>query len=792
MEKRPISDEIKKSYLEYAMSVIVSRALPDIRDGLKPVQRRILYAMSEMGFTHDKPYKKSARIVGETMGKYHPHGDTAIYDTMARMAQDFSLRYPLIDGQGNFGSIDGDAPAAMRYTEARMAPLSEEMIQDIDKETVKFRLNFDGSLEEPEYLPSKIPQLLINGTSGIAVGMATNLVPHNMTEVLDAVKFEIGKPDSTVEDLLKYVKAPDFPGGGIVFYTPELLNAYRTGKGKALCQGEVDLKEDRRIIITSLPYGINKSVFISNVAEQAKNEILKGITDIRDESDRTGMRIVIKVRDNEMRSLVLNQLYEHTELETSISIANLVLVNNEPKMLDLKSLIDKFIEHRLDIIVKRSEYDLKKNKAREHVLIGLDVALQNLDAVIELIKGSKDTVTARKGLIEKFELTEIQANAILDMRLQRITALETSKIRDELAQVRKKIEELEKIIADEAVRRKILTREMDEIRKKYGDNRRTKISYKEVKGRSIEDLIPSEESVIILSEGGLLKRVSLEEYKAQKRGGKGILTSTRKEDSIKGLVSCDSHDVIYFFTNTGRVLKSKAYEIPKKSRKAVGTVAEAILSISEGEKVEQIIKAPEKRGAYLVLVTKYGFIKKTPAKNLFDMRISGLKIITLAEDDEVIAVEHSEKPSKVFVLSSNGKAAVFETKEIRATGRTSRGVKSMKLKNGETVVTSFLVDDSGSVLSVSEKGIGKRTSLAQFPVHHRGSSGVFIFKESPKTGKIVKAVPVSDDQEIIIVSKKEKTIRMSVNGIRLQSRLTSGVRLISMDEDDQVITVTVV
>lgn len=792
MEKRPISDEIKKSYLEYAMSVIVNRALPDVKDGLKPVQRRILYAMSELGFTHDKPYKKSARIVGETMGKYHPHGDTAIYDTMARMAQSFSLRYPLIDGQGNFGSIDGDSPAAMRYTEARLAQISEEMTQDIEKETVRFRLNFDGSLEEPEYFPSKIPQLLVNGGSGIAVGMATNLVPHNMNEICDAIKFEIEKPESTVDDLLKHVKAPDFPGGGIVFYTPELLDAYKTGKGKALCQGEVDLKEDRRIIITSLPYGVNKSVFISNVAEQAKNEILKGITDIRDESDRTGMRIVIKVRDNDMRSLVLNQLYEHTELETSIAIANLVLVNNEPKLLDLKSLIDMFIGHRLDIIVKRSEFDLKKNKAREHILMGLDVALQNLDPVIELIKSSRDTAMARSGLMEKFALTDIQANAILDMRLQRITALETEKIREELAQVMKKIQDLEKIIANESVRKKILSKEMDEIRKKYGDSRRTKISYKEVKGRSIEDLIPSEESVIILSEGGLLKRVSLEEYKAQKRGGKGILTSTRKEDSIKSVVSCDSHDVIYFFTNTGRVLKSKAYEITKKSRKAVGTVAEAILPIGEAEKVEQIIKAPEKRGANLIIVTKNGFIKKTPAKNLFDMRVSGLKIITLGEDDEVIAVEHTEQPEKVFVLSSHGKAAVFETKEIRGTGRTSRGVKSMRLKNGETVVTSFLVDDASSVLSVSEKGIGKRTALTEFPVHHRGSSGVFIFKESPKTGKIVKAVPVSNDQEILIVSRKEKTIRLNVNELRLQSRLTSGVKLISMEEDDQVITVTVV
>ena len=787
MEKRPIENEIKQSYLEYAMSVIVSRAIPEVRDGLKPVQRRILYAMSELSFTHDKPYKKSARIVGETMGKYHPHGDAAIYDTLARMAQDFSFRYPLIDGQGNFGSIDGDSPGAMRYTEARMARLSEEMLQDIDKDTVPFRLNFDGSLEEPEYFPTKVPNLLINGSSGIAVGMATNMAPHNLNEVCNAIIYALEHKEYEVEDLLKIIKGPDFPGGGISFYTPELVDAYTKGRGKVITHGEVVMTEPKHIIIKSLPYNVNKSLFIQNVAEQVKNEVLKGITDIRDESDRTGMRIVIKVRDEDMKSLILNQLYEHTELESSFGIINLVLVNNQPKTLNLKGMVQTFIDHRLEVIVKRSEFDLRKLREREHILLGLTKALEDIDHVIEIIRKAKDVPDARAKLMKALDIDEIQTNAILDLRLQKLTTLEVSKVLEELAEVRSKIASLEDLLSSEEKRKAIIREEMLDLSKRYGDKRRTKITYKQVKGRSVEDLIPREDDVLILSEGNLLKRVSLEEYRAQRRGGKGIITSTRREDSIKSIVSSSSHDDIFFFTNTGRVLKSKAYEIEKKSRKSVGVTASTYLPLSEGETIKQIMKSPENKKSDLVIMTRNGFIKKTSATNLFNMRASGLKIITLGEDDEVVAVESTIGGKNIVVISNQGKASVFKLSEVRSTGRSSRGVRAMRLKDADYVITGFIAEDDQEVLTISEFGIGKRTPLEEFSVHHRGSSGILVFKKSDRTGRLVKAIPVSADDDIIVVTKNEKTIRLKVSGIKSQSRVTSGVKLIDVEEGDWVI-----
>ncbi len=790
MEKRPIENEIKQSYLEYAMSVIVSRALPEVRDGLKPVQRKILFAMSELGFTHDKPYKKSARIVGEAMGKYHPHGDTAIYDALARMAQDFSFRYPLIDGQGNFGSIDGDSPGAMRYTEARMARLSEEMLEDIDKNTVPFMLNFDGSLEEPEYFPTKVPNLLINGSSGIAVGMATNMPPHNLNEVCSAITYALDNPQFEVEDLLKFIKGPDFPGGGISFYTPELVDAYTKGRGKVITHGEVDMKDPKLIIIKSLPYNVNKAVFIQNVAEQVKNEVLKGITDIRDESDRTGMRVVIKVRDEDMKNLILNQLYEHTELESSFGIINLVLVNNQPKTLNLKGMVQTFIDHRLEVIVKRSEFDLKKLREREHILLGLAKALEDIDRVIEIIRKAKDVPEARAKLMKAFELDELQTNAILDLRLQKLTTLEVSKVLEELAEVRTKIASFEDLLSDEGKRKGIIKEEMVILTKKYGDKRRTKITYKQVKGRSIEDLIPREDDVLILSEGNLLKRVSLEEYRAQRRGGKGIITSTRKEDSIKSIVSCSSHDDIFFFTNTGRVLKSKAYEIEKKNRKSVGVTASTYLSLSEGETVKQIMKSPENKKSDLVIITRNGFIKKTSAINLFNMRASGLKIIALSEDDEVVAVESTSGGKNIVVISNQGKGAVFKLTEVRGTGRSSRGVRAMRLKDGDYLITGFIAEDDQEILTISEFGIGKRTPLAEFSVHHRGSSGILVFKKSERTGRLVKAIPVGRDDDIMVVTKNEKTIRLKVSGIKSQARVTSGVKLIDVGDGDWVLEVS--
>ncbi len=791
MLMRPIEEEIKTSYLDYAMSVIVSRAIPDFRDGLKPVQRRIIYSMYELGVTHDKPYKKSARIIGETMGKYHPHGDSSIYDALARMAQDFSLRYTLIDGQGNFGSIDGDSPAAMRYTEARLDKISEEMIRDIEKNTVDFMPNFDGSLNEPVYMPSKIPQLLINGTSGIAVGMATNMVPHNLTEVSDAMLFALENPDCDINDLLKFVKGPDFPGGGIIYNSSDLLNIYRTGHGKVLCQGEIT-EDKKRIIIKTLPYGVNKAVYIQNVAEQVKNGIINNISDIRDESDRNGIRIVIKIKNDDSKGLTINQLYEHTALETSISVNNLVLLNNEPKVMNLSEMVNGFLNFRMNIIKKRSVYDVNKLLDREHILLGLSIALKNIDDVIKIIRSSETTDTARSSLMSRLNLSEKQANAILDMRLQRLTGLEIKKIEDELVTIKENIKKLNEIINNDNARREVLKNEILEIKKSYGDERRTKILNRGIDERNDEDLIPNEESILILSENGLIKRVSSEEYNVQKRGGKGIITNTRKEDNVKSILSCMSHDVIYFFTNTGRVLKAKAYTIERKSRTSLGSIASTFLKLNENEKIKQIMKALDNKDNknYLIITTEKGFIKKTSANELLSMRESGLKIIKLDENDEVVSVMASNKPSKVFVTASNKKAAVFLTSEVSLTGRTSRGVKSIRL-NGAELLASFLVDDNDTIMTISENGIGKRTYISEFSIHHRGSSGTLIFKESDRTGSLVTALPVKDGDEILIITKNNKTIRLKGDEIRILSRVSSGVKLINLDEDDRVVAASV-
>ncbi|PYB68104.1 DNA gyrase subunit A [Thermoplasma sp. Kam2015] len=792
MEKRAVEVEIRKSYLEYAMSVIVSRAIPDVRDGLKPVQRRVLYSMRELGVTHDKPYKKCARIVGETMGKYHPHGDMAIYDALVRMAQDFSLRYPLIDGQGNFGSIDGDSPAAMRYTEARLTQIAEDMMDDIDENTVPFRLNFDGTLSEPEYLPAKIPNLLVNGSSGIAVGMATNMVPHNLTEISDAILYEVDHRDAPVDDLLKYVKGPDFPGGGIIFYGKELIDAYRSGRGKVIVQGEVDLSEDRRIIIKSIPYGVNKADLVQSIADLAKNEIIKDITDIKDESDRNGIRIVVRVRDDDIKSLVLNQLYEHTALESSIGIINLVLVGNQPKLMNLKELIDSFIDHRLDVILRRSQYRLDKKKERLDVLTGILTAIENIDRVVEILKSSRDADQAGNLLRKEFELNDRQIKAILEMRLQRLVNMEQESVRTEISQLEADIKDLEETILSEEKRIKVFKSEMEEIKRKYGDKRRSKIKFRGVTERTTEDLIPNEESLLMLSYGGLVKRVQADEYRSQRRGGKGVSTSMKTADSIKSMIHCFSHDTIYYFTNTGRVFKSKAYEIPKKSRTSLGVSAAAFLKLSNGERVTEIMKAPPEKGYYLILVTRDGSVKKTAADPVFDSKSSGIKIITLDEGDELVSVSYTAKDQNIFVLSSKGKASVFNTSEIRETGRTSMGVRSMRLNEGDQILTAFVVNEDEDILSISEKGYGKRTSISEFPIHHRGSSGVMVYRDTERTGKVSHAIPVSSDDEVILVSMNEKTIRIKASEIPETSRVTSGVKLMDIDDDDRIIAAAVI
>ncbi|KAA8922997.1 MAG: DNA gyrase subunit A [Thermoplasma sp.] len=792
MEKRAVEVEIRKSYLEYAMSVIVSRAIPDVRDGLKPVQRRVLYSMRELGVTHDKPYKKCARIVGETMGKYHPHGDMAIYDALVRMAQDFSLRYPLVDGQGNFGSIDGDSPAAMRYTEARLTQIAEDMMEDIDENTVPFRLNFDGTLSEPEYLPSKIPSLLVNGSSGIAVGMATNMVPHNLTEICDAILYEVDHRDSPVDDLLKYVKGPDFPGGGIVFYGKDLIEAYRTGRGKVIVQGEVDATEDRRLIIKSIPYGVNKSDLVQSIADLAKNEVIRDITDIKDESDRNGIRIVIKVRDDDLKPLVLNQLYEHTALESSIGIINLVLVGNQPKLMNLKELIDSFIDHRLDVILRRSQFRLDKRKERLDVLTGILTAIENIDRVVEILKASKDADAAGSALKSEFDLNDRQVKAILEMRLQRLVNMEQESVRSEIAEIQKEIRDLQDIILSEDKRIEVFKKEIQEVQRKYGDKRRSRIKFRGITERTTEDLIPNEESLIMLSYGGLIKRVQADEYRSQRRGGKGVNTSMKTSDSIKSMIHCFSHDTVYYFTSMGRVFKSKAYEIPKKNRTSLGVSAAAFLKLAPGERVTEIMKAPPEKGYYLILVTRDGSVKKTAADPVFDSKSSGLKIITLDEGDELVSVSYTSGDQNMFVLSSKGKASVFNTSEIRETGRTSMGVRSMRLNEGDQILTAFVVNPEEDILSISEKGYGKRTSISEFPIHHRGSSGVMVYRDTERTGKVSHAIPVREEDEVILVSMNEKTIRIKASEIPETSRVTSGVKLMDIDDDDRVIAAAVI
>ncbi len=785
---RPIENEIKKSYLEYAMSVIVSRAIPDVRDGLKPVQRRILYSMYENGFTRDKPYKKSARIVGEAMGKYHPHGDSAIYDAMARMAQEFSLRYPLIDGQGNFGSIDGDAPAAMRYTEARMNSLSEAMLDDIDKETVPFMLNFDGTLEEPVYLPSSIPNLLINGGSGIAVGMATNMLSHNLNEIGKAIIETVKNDEISIGELLKIVKGPDFPGGGIIWFNNDLISAYETGRGKVKCRGEVLLEEKKRIIITSLPYGVNKSNFLENLVKKINNEIIDGISDIKDESNREGMRIVIKIKDEEMKSLILNRLYMHTELEQSISIINLVLEDNQPKQMNLKGLITSYIKHRLGIILKRSVYTSRKLKEREHILEGLHIALTNIDRVIEIIRKSRDGPEAKKSLMDEFSLSDKQADAILDTRLQRLTTLEVGKIEKELEETREEIKRLDVIISSEDKRKEILISEVNEIMKKYGDERRTKVEFGELESIRDEDAIPREESVIILTEKGFLKRVTLDEYRSQKRGGKGVQTTVRNEDQVRSIVYCSSHDPVLFFTNTGKMYSMKAYGIESKSRKGVGVIGSAILKLGEGERITDMMRGNENSSGYLILATRMGFIKKTSFSEFQNVRANGIRAISLDEDDELASVFFIEGERDIIVVSDTGKAARFQSVEMRPTGRSSRGVKSIRLGEKEYVLKAFPVEDGQDILTISSRGIGKRTSEESFPVHHRGSSGVKIMKITERTGNVVAAIPVSDGDELIIMTKNEQTIRIDVDTVRELSRNSQGVKLINLDESDEVIS----
>lgn len=788
-----IDDEMKRSYINYAMSVIVGRALPDARDGLKPVHRRVLFSMNESGITHDKPYKKSARIVGDVLGKYHPHGDSAVYDTIVRMVQDFSLRYPLIDGQGNFGSIDGDSAAAMRYTEVRMDKIAKEMLVDIEKETVPFRPNYDGSLEEPEVLPSKLPNLLINGSTGIAVGMATNMPPHNLSEVIDGILMLIEKPEVQVQELMTVIKGPDFPTGAHILGTAGIRSAYMTGRGpvKIRAVAEIqELKKDRQqIIVTELPYQVNKARLIENIAQLAREKVINGISDLRDESDREGIRVVIELSKGINPNVVLNQLYKHTQMATTFGVINLALVDGKPKELNLKQLLEIYLEYRMEIVQKRTLYDLKKSEERAHILEGLRIALDNIDAVVALIKGSANADEAKQGLMENFALDEVQAKAILDMRLQRLTGLETQKILEELAALIKLIEELRKILASDELKYEIIRTELLELKEKYGDERRTKIvQYTETV--TDEDLIPEQDVVVTITNGGYIKRIPLDTYSMQRRGGRGIIgMETKEEDFVENLFISSTHNYILFFTNMGRLYWQKVYEVPEGSRQSRGKAIVNLLELQEGEAVNAMISVEEfAEDRYLFMATRGGTVKKTPLSEFRNPRKAGIIAVNLDEEDELVKVLLTDGKQEIVMVSKKGKAIRFSEEDVRPMGRTARGVRGMTLEGSDDEVVSLdLVDETTTLLTVTENGFGKRTEYSQYPAHRRGGKGVITIVTNQRNGFVSNVKSIAEDDELMFTSAEGIVIRIPAKEISIQGRNTQGVRVMNIKSGDKIV-----
>ncbi|AKB54644.1 DNA gyrase subunit A [Methanosarcina sp. A14] len=787
-----IENEMKRSYINYAMSVIVGRALPDARDGLKPVHRRVLFAMKEAGITHDKPYKKSARVVGDVLGKYHPHGDTAVYDTIVRMVQDFSLRYPLIDGQGNFGSIDGDSAAAMRYTEVRMDKIAEEMLVDIDKETVPFMPNYDGSMEEPEVLPAKLPNLLVNGSTGIAVGMATNMAPHNIVEVIDGILMLIENPDITIPELMTVIKGPDFPTGAHILGTAGIKSAYMTGRGalkiRAVAEIQEFKKDRQRIIVTELPYQVNKARMIENIAQLVRDKIIMGISDLRDESDREGIRVVIELSRGTNPKVVLNQLYKHTQMETTFGVINLALVDGKPKELNLKELLEIYLEYRMEIIQKRTLYGLKKSEERAHILDGLKIALDNIDEVVALIKGSANADEAKQGLMENFSLDEIQSKAILDMRLQRLTGLETQKVLEELEGLVKLIGELREILESDELKYEIIRNELLELKEKYGDARRTKIVQSAAEVRE-EDLIHEEEVVVTITNGGYIKRIPLRTYTMQRRGGRGIIgMEMKEEDFVENLFISSTHNYILFFTNLGRIYWEKVYEIPEGSRQSRGKAIVNLLELKEGETINAMIPVKEfDENHYLLMATRAGTIKKTPLSEFKNPRKSGIIAVTLDEDDELVRVLLTNGKKEVLMVSKKGKAIRFSEEDVRPMGRTARGVRGMALDGPDDEVVSLdIVDETTTLLTVTENGFGKRTEYSQYPAHRRGGKGVITIITNERNGPVSRVRSVADDDELIFTSADGIIIRIPAKDISIQGRNTQGVRIINLKLGDKV------
>ena len=786
-----LESEMKNSYIDYAMSVIVARALPDVRDGLKPVHRRILYAMQEAGMGSNKPYKKSARIVGEVLGKYHPHGDSSVYDAIVRMAQDFSMRYMLADGHGNFGSVDGDPAAAMRYTEVRMSKISELMLQDIDKETVDFTPNYDESLKEPSVLPSKFPQLLVNGTSGIAVGMATNIPPHNMTEVIDGTLMLIDNPETTMEELMTVIKGPDFPTAGLILGTEGIKQAYRTGRGiiKMRAQAHIETMSNGkpRIIVTELPYQVNKARLVEKIAELVRDKSIEGITDLRDESDRNGMRVVIDLRRDSNPNVILNQLYKHTQLQDSFGVIMLALVDGQPRILNLKEILHYYVKHQEDVITRRTKYELAKAEARAHILEGLTIALDHLDAVITTIRESRTADIAREALMENFKLSEKQAQAILDLRLQRLTGLEREKIEEEYQEVLKTIEWLKSVLADEGKILQIIKDELTEVRTKFGDERRTRITY-DPSNIDVEDLIAQEDVVITLTHNNYIKRMPLDTYRNQKRGGRGVTgMGTKETDFVENILITTTHHTILFFTSRGRVYHLKAYEIAEASRQAKGTAIINLLQLDKGEKITAVIQVKEfNPERFLFMATKKGIVKKTGLSEFKSMRKGGLIAITLDDDDELIGVKFTDGDRYVILGTRDGMAIAFDEEDVRPMGRNARGVRGIRLREGDAVIGMDNLHRDADVLTVTEYGFGKRTPTSEYRSQTRGGKGLINMKVTEKTGAVIGLRVVRPGQELMLITSEGIVIRTNIDEISVISRNTQGVMLMKTEVNDKV------
>lgn len=796
-----IEQEMKKSFLDYAMSVIVDRALPDVRDGLKPVHRRILYAMNQLGFFSDKPYRKCATTVGEVLGKYHPHGNEAIYESMVRMAQDFSLRYPLVQGHGNFGSIDGDPPAAMRYTEARLAKISSEMLSDINKDTIDFKSNYDDHELEPVVLPSRFPNLLVNGVSGIAVAMATNIPPHNLTEVINGVIKVIDNKDTTLSELMEIIKGPDFPTAGIIIGKSGVRETYETGRGKIVVRAKTDIEmmsnNRQRIVVTELPYQVNKARLLERIAELVKEKRIVGISDIRDESDREGMRVVLELKKDANANIVLNKLFKETQMQDNFNANMVALVpvgenGFQPQTLSLKEIIDYYIEHQIQVITRRTKFELRKAEARAHILEGLRIAIDNLDEVIKIIKESTNEAEAKQNLVIKFNLSDKQAQAVVDMRLGRLTGLEREKLEKELNDILNKIEYYKKVLANESMILDIIKSELIAIRDKFGDERKTDIIQDETEF-NIKDLIKEEDNVITLTHFGYIKRLPVDTYKSQKRGGKGIIgLNTREDDIVEKIFIASTHSYIMFFTNKGKVYGLKAYEIPESSRQAKGVAIINLLQLDSDEQITAVIPANEyDPNKYLIMATKKGIVKRTQLSEYKNIRKGGLISVILRDDDELIATRISDGKKNIMLVTREGKAIEFKEEDVKVCGRVSMGVKGIKLSPNDNCISMLLIDDDETLLIVSENGFGKRTNICEYKLQNRGGVGVNTYKITEKTGKLVSAKIVKDDEDIMMISSDGTVIRINAKDVNTQGRTTQGTILMRMENDVTVVSVAI-